>query len=242
MDWKAEHYIKQIHRTAYKKFECYVITKLLHDSDLKDFLPRTQYYVEKNDGEYALIDLFYPQFNIAIEIDEEYHENHRAADSLRQNQIEKEANCTFHRISVKQGDLNSQIHAVKIAILKEYHRQLNKGIFSQWEEPKTLDIIEAKKENSNTLFIKIIGPIPPGDLEKRQTSRWRISERKKLIIKQIVVVHDGMITRVTNKIKWRKMNGYSSYSGDLNKDSKLLGIIIQNWDTQNTITYSDDVR
>lgn len=241
MDWKIDHFIEQIHRTAYKKFECYIITKLIHDPDLRDFLPRTQYYVQRLNGEYALIDLFYPQFNIAIEIDEEHHENHREADSLRQRQIENEVNCTFYRVSVKQGDLNDQIQRVKNSILKEFRRQQSLGIFRKWKKPTILDIAEAKKKFSKTLFIKIRGPISPRDLNDRQTGSWRIDERKKLVIEQVVVVHDNIITRVTKNIKWSKLNGYSSYTGDAVMNSKLLGVIIKNWNTRNTISYSSNI-
>ena len=87
-DWKYNHYIRQIHKTAYKQHESFIIGSLFHDKSLRDLLPITQYYVERIDKKYALIDIFYPQLNLAIEIDEPCHEKHVIKDYCRQNDIE----------------------------------------------------------------------------------------------------------------------------------------------------------
>ena len=81
--WKYNYYVEQIRRTFHvkknkkdfvvKKYENYVITALLHDERLRDLKPITQYYVPISDTNYALVDLYYPQINLVIEVDEPHH-------------------------------------------------------------------------------------------------------------------------------------------------------------------------
>ena len=72
-DWKYEYLVEQIHRIAYKKHENYVIGSLLHDELLLELKPCTQYYVKRVDDGYALLDLYYPQVELAVEINKPHH-------------------------------------------------------------------------------------------------------------------------------------------------------------------------
>ena len=74
MNWKYEYLVEQLHRTAYKKHEAFIVGNLFNDPELQDLKPITQYYARRTDSGYALLDLYYPQLNIAIEIDESHHE------------------------------------------------------------------------------------------------------------------------------------------------------------------------
>lgn len=82
MSWKYEYLIKHIHRTVYKRHEAYIIGSLIHDAELAKLKPCTQFYVKRIDGGYALIDLYYPQIDFAIEIDELHHLNNLSIDDL----------------------------------------------------------------------------------------------------------------------------------------------------------------
>lgn len=82
--WKFDYLVSQIHRTAYKKYENYIVGALLHDKMLPDLKPCTQYYVVRTGGGYALLDLYFPQIEFAIEIDEPHHINNKESDNLRQ--------------------------------------------------------------------------------------------------------------------------------------------------------------
>jgi len=46
------------------------------------------------------LDGYCPDLNMAFEIDEPYHEKHKEKDATRQNEIEKELECSFVRIDV----------------------------------------------------------------------------------------------------------------------------------------------
>jgi very-short-patch-repair endonuclease len=68
----------------------------------------------RRDGDsdkYALMDLYLPQFNIAIEVDEEYHKTQLTADEIRQREIEANIKPEIMRIDCSQGidKVNEQI-------------------------------------------------------------------------------------------------------------------------------------
>lgn len=54
-----------------------------------DIRPVTQQYVKGNDNEYYLIDLYLPQINIGVEVDEAFHKNNYESDLKRELKIEE---------------------------------------------------------------------------------------------------------------------------------------------------------
>ena len=66
-----------------KRSENYVLNRLWHRLDDLDLKPVAQQYVDRGDGTYALLDLYFPQLNIGIECDEAQHLTTEAADLAR---------------------------------------------------------------------------------------------------------------------------------------------------------------
>lgn len=111
---KKEYIIRQLGRAKNKKYEAYVVTRIIHL--LNDFSIKfaTQQYVTRPEGR-ALTDLYFPQFGFHIEVDEGQHfsQSNIEADKIREADI---INATGHeilRIDVKKSfdDINSQIDA-----------------------------------------------------------------------------------------------------------------------------------
>lgn len=109
---KKEYIIRQLGRTKNKKYEVYVVTKIIHL--LNDFGIKfvTQQYVTRPEGR-ALTDLYFPQFGFHIEVDEGQHFNQAniEADKIREADI---INATGHemlRIDVTKSfdDINIQV-------------------------------------------------------------------------------------------------------------------------------------
>ena len=68
-------YIKsQLWRARNKRDENYVINRFWHKLDLPDVKIVTQQYVTRPDG-HALTDMYLPQFNLHVEVDEPHHLN-----------------------------------------------------------------------------------------------------------------------------------------------------------------------
>lgn len=99
MDFNNEQkriYNQATRKNKNKKYEAYVVTRIIHL--LNDFTIKfaTQQYVTRPEGR-ALTDLYFPQFNLHIEVDEGHHFNSAniAADKLREADI---INATGHQI------------------------------------------------------------------------------------------------------------------------------------------------
>jgi very-short-patch-repair endonuclease len=88
-DPKREYLIRTLSRTKRKDYENYIINAIWHKLDRSDIQPISQQYVKRSDGRYALVDLFFPQLNIAIECDEEYHIDNAENDLTRELTMEQ---------------------------------------------------------------------------------------------------------------------------------------------------------
>ena len=85
-DLKTEYIIKQLGRTKNKKYEMYVVNRIINLIDDFDIKFVTQQYISRPER-YALVDLYFPQFNICIEIDEPHHKNNVKKDEIRESDI-----------------------------------------------------------------------------------------------------------------------------------------------------------
>lgn len=244
MDWKYDYLIEQLHRTSYKKHEAFIVSSLIHDSSLAELKPCTQFYVRRTDSGYALVDIYYPQLNVAIEIDEPHHLKNQEQDLVRQRHVEEHLACDFHRICVVSGNVPTQLNAVKDKLKATLKARVASNEFEVWTKPVTRSLLELKSSLSQTLFVKIRGEIHPDKLMERQTGYWRIAKDKQQRVKQVVVVHDGVISRVFSDIEWRTYDQEPhkvGYRGTENDQHELVGTLVTDWAYQQTVTYSADV-
>jgi very-short-patch-repair endonuclease len=88
-----------------KRFEVYVISRIIHLLDDPDIELITQQPVRLDDGKLALVDLYLPQFRLGVEIDERHHfsERSRDADRVRELAIVKVAYSDIRRIEVEEA-------------------------------------------------------------------------------------------------------------------------------------------
>ena len=85
---KREYILNQIRKTSNKKYENYCITRIYHllnRDDVKFVIQQ----LFKIDNKIALADLYLPQINLIIEIDEPYHddEKQKIEDKIREDEI-----------------------------------------------------------------------------------------------------------------------------------------------------------
>ena len=69
----CEYITRSLNKIRHKKYESYVINRIVHQ--LNDFTLKfiTQQYVKRSDNKIALTDLYFPQLGIHVEIDEGHH-------------------------------------------------------------------------------------------------------------------------------------------------------------------------
>lgn len=86
---KVEYLIKTFSRTKRKDYENYIINAIWQKIDYLHIRPVTQQYVKGIDNEYYLIDLYFPQINVGVEVDEAFHKKNVEADLKRELTIEE---------------------------------------------------------------------------------------------------------------------------------------------------------
>lgn len=84
---KRDYLVKTFSRTKRKDYENYILTAVWHKLDNMNLKPVSQQYVKRPNGTHALMDLYFPQLHIGIEVDEAYHQDNQTGDKLRMDDI-----------------------------------------------------------------------------------------------------------------------------------------------------------
>ena len=109
---ELEYNALMLSKIAHKKYEYYVISRIIHKLDDNQIEFSTQQLVRGEDGKRYLVDLYFPQFNIGIEVDESYHKNQVAEDSYRERVIVEKTQMQLYRFDCSnrtKEDLDGQI-------------------------------------------------------------------------------------------------------------------------------------
>jgi len=121
MNDKKEYIARQLARTHNKKYENYVITRIWHRLDRLDLKLVTQQYIVRPEG-HALVDLFFPQIGIFIEVDEEHHlrEINISQDKIRERDVVSVTENQILRIDVTKSieAINKQVDDIVSMIQK----------------------------------------------------------------------------------------------------------------------------
>ncbi len=88
-------------RTKRKKYENFIVNAIYTKVNNQELMPVTQQCV-KNEGKYYFIDLYFPQINFGVEIDEGHHlnEENKKKDQVREEDIKTAIECEVMRISI----------------------------------------------------------------------------------------------------------------------------------------------
>lgn len=124
-DYKLDYMTRLFRKIRNKRFEAYVIQRiwdLLNDDRIR-FVTQ-QYFKRNEDGKYALADLYLPQINMIVEIDEGQHfnEEHQEADVQRSEdikQIKAVEGVIVERIALCDADMS------RAFTLAEVHQQID---------------------------------------------------------------------------------------------------------------------
>lgn len=130
---KSDYIINQINSIKGKVYEIAILTPLLLDDELLDVKPYTQYCVSI-EGNRHLIDLYYPDLKIAIEIDEPHHLNQALDDEVREANIFNVHECSFKRIVIDENfNITNIINELKAYLLEKIGELKRKDTFKKWE-------------------------------------------------------------------------------------------------------------
>lgn len=100
---ELDYYARMVQKIQTKKYEVYAISRILHRLDDPEIELVTQQAVHTNDG-LALLDLYLPQFGIALEVDELHHlkPDSKEADRAREQRVLDLAQLDFVRLGIGQ--------------------------------------------------------------------------------------------------------------------------------------------
>lgn len=137
---KREYIIRQISKTNKKNYENYVVTGIWHllaDMNIKF---TTQQYVLRRNG-FALTDMFFPQINFHIEIDEPHHMRNIENDLTRETDIIDATNHSMKRIKITDDldNINCQIRETVNKILSLINDFKKESKFEDWDFDKDFD-------------------------------------------------------------------------------------------------------
>ena len=134
---KLEYVARQLSKTETKKYEHYIITRIWHLLNDLEIKPVTQQYVKRPNGR-ALTDLYFPQLNLHIEIDEKHHNYQIEKDKIREKDIFNATSHEILRIDVDQNieAINKQVDAIVVKIKTEKAKNRK---FDPWDLEKEQD-------------------------------------------------------------------------------------------------------
>lgn len=145
---KTEYILKSISKIRNKRWEFFVITRIIHAlPDDVEFITQQLVRLPNETGAQeenrALTDLYFPQFDIHLEIDEPHHENQKVQDLRRERDIIKRTEHSVVRIKIasdQDGKVERRLEDIKAdtdkfiqMILSLKGEQLKKGCFVPWD-------------------------------------------------------------------------------------------------------------
>ncbi|MFD0942368.1 AbaSI family restriction endonuclease [Savagea faecisuis] len=146
---RRDYLIKTFSRTKRKDFENYILNAIWHRLDNPNIQPVSQQYVKRPNGSYALIDLYFPQLHIGIEVDEAHHFAQIDADQLRTEDIltalEEDANTLKmdHIIGAVEENSTSHFQIFRIDAtlpLHELHQQIDQVVHHIQQKANTREL------------------------------------------------------------------------------------------------------
>jgi hypothetical protein len=143
---KKDYILRSLQKIAHKKWELFIISRIIHRLDDGEIEFVTQQFVRRPDGSRAMTDLYFPQFSLHLEIDEPAHEKQVPADFARQRDIIDQTNHSFRRIKIstdhdtKSGGVLEEVAAKVDSFVNEIRVLKKKGIeagtFTPWDFEK----------------------------------------------------------------------------------------------------------
>lgn len=137
MDAKLDYITRVFQKTSLKRYEHYVITRLWYQLDDDEIKLVPQQYVNRNNKQYALTDIFFPQIGLHIEVNEPAHYNSVErinTDNKRRDEIIDKTSHWVKTIDCckdKKG-IDAQIDSIVEIIKNRIKQQKLSNSFNIW--------------------------------------------------------------------------------------------------------------
>jgi hypothetical protein len=157
---KIKYVLKSLRKISHKEWELFVVSRIIHKLDDPDIEFVTQQLVRLPNNRRALTDLYFPQFNVHLEVDECHHFQDNSEitegfeyipeDEMRENDIVQITGHEVHRIRVcellegQKVDRDYQVVAQLVDSFVDFikaakREKLAQGLFEPWDFEKRYD-------------------------------------------------------------------------------------------------------
>ena len=195
-------------RTKRKKYENFIVNAIYTKVNNPNLMPVTQQCVKK-EGKYYFIDLYFPQINFGVEIDEGHHlnEENKKKDQVREEDIKTAIECEVMRISIfnerKKKKTYQEICKDIDSIVKQIQEEIEKNGPLEWvtnEQEKEavkkrgyFDVNDNAYYNSITEIYNICGGKldGSGDAESLGGCYYRRNDNYHLWAPTLTIEHNG---------------------------------------------------
>jgi hypothetical protein len=179
MNFKLDYITRILKKTSHKRIENYVISRIWHQLNNDEIKMAHQQYVNLEDNNYALTDLFFPQINYHIEVNEAFHYKDEHKINLDKKRAESIINSTkghivrFINCKDDLAYIHTQIDDIVNEINELVNTSKNLGKFRPWEDTElTAQYWKEKKmievnDNINLKTIDEIGFLFDTPIKKR---------------------------------------------------------------------------
>lgn len=164
---KDEYIIKSLASIGKrKKWELYVVTRIIHLLKNNDLEFTCQQYVKQKDLDgYFFTDLCFPSLDLYIEVNEMQHDDSKEADKKRQRAIHAATSWEQLDIDIYEyhgdakvykslEDINEIIDGIVSKIEKKKEKLIAKGEAVTWDYGKKYDPATYKKRNNGIIHVK----------------------------------------------------------------------------------------
>lgn len=124
----------QLWKARNKRHESYVINRFWNRLDKTDVKIITQQYVTRPDG-HALTDMYLPQFDIHLEVDEPHHLDQQEQDQNRDRDIIDATDHEIVRIPITNNieDINNQVDDLVERVILLRSSMIENGTWQPWD-------------------------------------------------------------------------------------------------------------
>jgi len=122
---ELDYYAEMLMGIRNKKYESYVISRIIHLLNDRELELTTQQLVRTKNGRF-LLDLYFPQLKLAIEVDEPHHDAQVNHDKTREKAVVEVGDVHFERVRIKDQSnsaVNFRIDEV-IGVIRQKKKEL----------------------------------------------------------------------------------------------------------------------
>lgn len=132
-------------RTNGKRFENFIVNAIYSKIGEPGLVPVTQQCVRGSGGRHYLLDLYFPQLNIGVEVDELQHASveHSAADALRAEDIMGAIECDEKRIQLCNKSYDEVMARIDEVVIEIKQAIKERGLKLEWLSYE--ELLEVKK-------------------------------------------------------------------------------------------------